>query len=33
VLYMSCCSIVWNYILSTAAAGGNRQGATQGKKK
>ena len=33
VLYMSCCSIVWNYILSTAAAGGHRQGATQGKKK
>jgi protein Mpv17 len=33
VLYMSCCSIVWNYILSTAAAGGSRQGATQGKKK
>ena len=24
VLYMSCCSIVWNYILSTAAAGGSR---------
>ena len=32
VLYMSCCSIVWNYILSTAAAGGN-QGKAEGKKK
>jgi protein Mpv17 len=32
VLYMSCCSIVWNYILSTAAAGGS-QGKAEGKKK
>ena len=30
VLYMSCCSIVWNYILSTAAAGGS-QGKARGK--
>jgi protein Mpv17 len=34
VLYMSCCSIVWNYILSTAAAGGEKKvEVVQGKKK
>ena len=35
VLYMSCCSIVWNYILSTAAAKGGAApaAAAAGKKK
>ena len=33
VLYMSCCSIVWNYILSTAAAGGKVAAVDPKKKK
>ena len=35
VLYMSCCSIVWNYILSTAAAKGGAApvAAAAGKRK
>ncbi|EEH52992.1 uncharacterized protein MICPUCDRAFT_7861, partial [Micromonas pusilla CCMP1545] len=37
VLYMSCCSIVWNYILSTAVAGGGGKkaavNAVAGKKR
>ena len=32
VLYMSCCSIVWNYILSTAAGSTAPALAVAGKK-
>ena len=32
VLYMSCCSIVWNYILSTAAGKNNQTAPVAAKK-
>ena len=32
VLYMSCCSIVWNYILSTAAGKNNQPAPVAAKK-